>query len=47
MDSDLMPTGALWRRSELMIIQVTQPTTEIHSLHVSFRHFHRKYYVSS
>ena len=31
-----MPRGTLWRRCELMIIQVRQPTTEIHSLHASF-----------
>ena len=47
MDSDPMPTGALWRRSELMIIQVAQPTAELHSLRASFRRFHRRNYACS
>ena len=34
MDSDPLPAGTLWRRSELMIIQAAQPTTEILSLDV-------------
>ena len=43
MDSDSMPTCALWRRSKL--IHVAQPTTEIHSLHAQFCHSLRKYQV--
>ena len=43
MDSD--PAGTLWRRSELMIIQVPQPTKEMHSLHELFRRFHRRHHV--
>ena len=39
MDSDPMPMAMLWPRRELMVIHVTQPTMEIHSLHALFRHF--------
>ena len=47
MDSDAMPAGTLWRRSELMIIQVPRPTEEIQSLHKLFRRFHRRNRVCS
>ena len=47
MDSNPMPAGALWRLSELMIIQVPQPTKEIPSLLELFRRFHRRNHVCS
>ena len=47
MDSDPVPAGTLWRRSELMIIQVPQPKKEIQSLHELFRRFHRRTHVCS